>query len=282
MCHLLTIIKTPQADNKKIARILETQITDIFSEPDGIGLMTIDNETKKVSVLRDMKDYTGIMRKAFELLPGSCFVGIHSRQATKGSKDLHNVHFFNNKNLFMAHNGTIQYSYGTTGHIGSSQPDSEFHAGQVWSAELMTWVDKKDAEEYEEASKALFKGEAEGVKPETEPKAETKEKPIPTDSDTLDFLKKLPQRLTPAILQDRVDHEFYGVGVIVDTKRHKIFHIASRNIEAITDYKTFLVSFSYTPTINQELSVFGFWVDNPNDEEIPTIDISSGVYQFNY
>lgn len=104
MCKIIVgIQKEKNADFKSIVM---AQYKDLKLERDGIGVLAIMRDGS-MKVIRKEDDYETVYEKINDILDDVYFLGVHTRTATSGSHDLDNVHFFEEKGVYLAHNGFV-------------------------------------------------------------------------------------------------------------------------------------------------------------------------------
>jgi predicted glutamine amidotransferase len=273
MCKLITISKKSNQNDNIIKKILLSQIDVIFLERDGIGALTIDQNSKEIVVDRSLTDYKGVMSRFINNIPKSCFMSLHSRTCTAGDKSLANVHFFNKKNLYLAHNGMVSdYSQQDNYHFGFENDD--YHAYPPQYSD-MTYQQKLINTYSKELNDKTLQAEA--VKNKTKPE------PKEVKSDTLKFLNSLPLKINEKKLADKMLNGFYGVATLVDAKKRKVYQFSTKDYDAYTDLHDFIITFSYKPDIETKTILFGYSlpVENASDS-CKLITITQNIVSFNY
>lgn len=108
MCKLAIVLKEPGADMATLSDALTAQYSTIAKEPDGIGA-TIVGLDNSISIDRklDTEEYEGVFDRFIESLAGAKIGVIHTRFATIGEKNLHNVHQYKHNGQIFAHNGHV-------------------------------------------------------------------------------------------------------------------------------------------------------------------------------
>jgi len=103
MCVILTIYQ--KRKNSQIQKdILELYDNVKKSNPDGVGVIAFNKKEDNIHYYRDMDKSS----ESFgEILKKYQTIMIHFRLATSGSRNVDNVHFWQNKNWYFAHNGIV-------------------------------------------------------------------------------------------------------------------------------------------------------------------------------
>jgi hypothetical protein len=114
MCGIVGVINHAPGVNMPICRLFDEALwVDQIRGNDGTGIMCLDN-TDKVRVLKaeggylslySKKDYHGIQNWADQ----HYFSVGHNRAATRGSKNEHNAHPFQEGDVSLVHNGTLTW-----------------------------------------------------------------------------------------------------------------------------------------------------------------------------
>jgi len=259
---------------------LLSQVDAIFLERDGIGALTIDQDTKEVQVDRSLTDYKGVMARFINSIPKSCFASLHGRTCTAGAKSLENVHFFNKKNLYLAHNGMVSdYERDTSYHFGFE--NDEYMAYPEQYGEKTSYQQRlintynKDLNDKTLALPSYQKTATAPIQP--------KQKKPDTKSDTLKFLNTLPLKMTAKKLEAKMENGFYGVATLVDTKQRKVYQFSTKQYHAYTDLHDFIITFSYKPDIETKTTLFGYSlpVENASDS-CKLITVNQDIVSFNY
>ena len=108
MCKLAVFVSGPDGRNKDVRELIAYQYGDFLQEKDGMGMLAIVNG--KVIRERSLKNYKDVFTKAMELYPTASLLALHSRTATVGAVSEENVHFFEHKGMYFAHNGYVHPS----------------------------------------------------------------------------------------------------------------------------------------------------------------------------
>lgn len=108
MCKLAIVLKEQGADMVSLSDALTAQYGIIAKEPDGIGatIVGLDN-TVSIDRKLDTAEYEGVFDRFVEALEGAKIGVLHTRFATVGEKNLHNVHQYKHDGLVFAHNGHV-------------------------------------------------------------------------------------------------------------------------------------------------------------------------------
>ena len=277
MCKLITISKKSNQNDNLIKKIIVSQIDDIFLERDGIGSLTINSDTKAVSVDRSLTDYKGVMARFINAIPKSCILSLHSRTCTAGSKSEKNVHFFNKKHLYLAHNGVV-----------SDWQSEHFSLGLNAKSESDYWKTYPDMygdydipafrPSYQQRLKTTYDKTLNDKLIEQHDKAKISDK-----SDTLKFLESLPLKINEHKLEEKMDKGFMGVATLIDTKQRKVFQFATREYHAYTDLTDFIITFSYKPDIETKTTLFGYSLPVENaSETCKLVEVNQDMVSFNY
>lgn len=104
MCKIIVGIQKEK--NIEFRDIVMAQYDELEKERDGIGVLAIMRDGG-MRIIRQENGYDEVYKKINKLLDDVFFLSIHTRTATSGSHDLTNVHFFEEKGIYLAHNGFV-------------------------------------------------------------------------------------------------------------------------------------------------------------------------------
>lgn len=239
-------------------KLIQAQESDLKQEKDGIGAVLIGQDNK-LTKLRDLEDYDGILSQVFAALPNSKIVGLHTRTGTSGFKNLLNVHFFEYAGCLMAHNGWV-HGYGTK-----------------------SWLQNQD-----KVKENILEGKKLKFSRHNKKHGDFEVEHNLTDvmCDSYQFLANLPRPLAANSLEYKaVMDSFTGVAFIVDKQNKKCFLLTTREIKVHTDFQNYILFYSYDPetTLPEVVEFAGFpIIKDETGVEIPAYELPPGTYEFDY
>jgi predicted glutamine amidotransferase len=105
-------------------------------------------------------------------------------------------------------------------------------------------------------------------------------------SDSYRFLIDLPKPITKNVLEKAIkEKSFVGFGVLIDTKRKKIFILTTRVLEAHTDFRNYFFVYSFTPksVVRRYKNFIGLRLfDQSKDERLKSFSIEEGIYEMKF
>lgn len=265
MCKLVTIIKKNNDNDELIIKAVAAQEKVIRKEPHGIAALAINKDTDKVEVKKDMDNYDKVLDWAYSKVKNSKVVSIHSRQATSGVINKDNLHFFKADEYYLAHNGVVSKcsdKWETLGsHKGYFSKGYPKGYGKLYEGNLLIEDDDKSKEDKEVSKDKMC--------------------------DSYKFLTKIKKPMTEKdILNEMASQEFYGVGIVVDTKKKILYTFATRSIPMHTNMKDFSITYSFDPTSKIETTkrFMGFELKGSKKEAIHLHKEKAieGVYKYHY
>lgn len=258
MCKLVTVIKKNNENDDLIIKAIQAQEKVIKKEPHGIAALAINQKSNKIEVKKEMDDYDKVLDWAYSKIKSSKIVSIHSRQATSGTINKDNLHFFKADEYYLAHNGVVTKCSDKWSPMGSYK--GGYYAESYYRGGSLFLSSKKGKEKEVGKNKMC---------------------------DSYKFLTKIKKPIEEDdILNEMEKQDFYGVGVIVDSKRKRLYSFATRAIPMHTNLKDYTIAYSFEPInkVEEYKNFMGFSIKGGKEETIhfnreKTVE---GIYRYDY
>ncbi len=320
MCKLIVGIKQDNSELETIKKAVSIQRDDLYKEKDGMAAFILDKDNN-ITTCKDLDDYDKVLRWFYKNLPIAKVFGLHTRTATDGTVTEDNIHYFKHRKVYFAHNGIIsecstpysskynanyqsKYIDDSAGFVNSYKKDNvidyssfEGRNGGLFDDDDLpegceNWTEKEwrdyystqdEWEEYSEDEKAAIEMiESDYQREKNKKKNKHKEK-NKDKSDSFIFVDKIQKPITVDSLFEDMDRlDFNGVAHLTCTKENKMFLMASRNIEAHTDFKSYVLAYSYIPECDIPCITSMFNLDIEDDSSVTKLKrytISPGIYE---
>jgi len=315
MCKLVVGIKTSNKADKEFANLIASQAERLKGEKDGIGALAIKDDNSH-KVLRDLKDYDGVINTILTNVRDKKIISLHTRTGTSGNTDLSNVHFFQSDRYMLAHNGFVsKYSRGIGFRYGGNYGYNSLANDEAISKINKSLGDKsvnsissdipdfddlvqdnpkldcQDCARHDNELQFCSKHKAYGKKLKKLRKKVMREREDRYESsdsrcDSKQFLDNLPKKVTRDTLEKYIDEtDFTGIAVLVDKELHKLWLLGTRDFEVHTDYKNYIILYSYEPesSLPTYTKLLGLPVVNTEDTmDFDTHKVPAGVYDVGY
>ena len=275
MCKLTLAIKANNSQDKLIEKVIRAQETRISEEPHGISALIVRYDNK-IEVKKELNDYQNVFQWVYDNIKKAKVISIHSRQATDGSISEENLHFNEIDKCFIAHNGIVG-KYSGYGYLGEG---SRFGVkNDNWNPVGKT-ISVFDGEAEKEFADEQTQIEGQEIAKEVNEELEDEEQDT---SDSYKFLLNIPKPITKDVIRKEIAKtRFNGVATIIDSQAKKLFLFSTRDISAHTDFKNYLILYSFTPesVISTYQNVFGIKVSTEKAEiELNEFVIPEDVYE---
>lgn len=259
MCKILIGFKLKKSQNKEFEKIIKAQEDSLSDQPHGISALIV-NKNNKIEVKKELSEYKKVFNWVYRKIKNAKIVAIHTRQATDGGIDEDNLHFFKIGEYFFAHNGIIgnysNYSLYLRGNF--------FPVGKSFSV-----TDDIDEENEVKAVEEALEKEAKGEEKEM--------------SDSYKFLLNIPKPITELSLKKEIEEKkFVGIGAIFDEKRKKFFFASTREAKAHTDFKNYIILYSYDPVnvLSKYRKISGFPIILKDEtKKLKRYILPAGIYK---
>lgn len=283
MCKLL-IATNKKRNNKLLSQLITAQFTQMGSEKDGLSALIVDRNGE-MKAFKELDNYGLVFNEVKERLKTAAFLGLHARTATCGIKSLENIHFFQDKGYYMAHNGWVDaYYYGATAVTkGGDRAVNEinqlngilercYECGQdqdgycVKHTSIRNRLDKLQVSGADDDNLIVSSADMQAK-----------------ECDTIRFLRSIEKPITEARLKWAVDDKgFSGFAVIYDSKKKQAWYLIHKEVKFITDLKTFSCLFSYEPEMtaitNKTKEFMGFYYKVSDSE----VDLSDKLKDYTF
>ena len=267
MCKILIGIKTNDSQNVKFEKIIRAQEHSLSDQPHGISALIVD-KWNNISVKKELNEYGKVFIWVRNRIRNAKIVAIHTRQATDGEIDEANLHFFNVKDYFFAHNGIVG-KYSKCCVINQGQRRFFSPTGKTFKVE--GYADDMISELPGDVEKAL----------EKEAKEEKNKM-----SDSYNFLLNIPKPITKLRLIEEIENKnFIGMGVLFGKNEKKMTVFATREMKAHTDFKNYFFVYSYDPinVLSDIRSILGFQtMVKDKSEKLRPYNVSAGIYEVGF
>src|SRR3990167_227559 len=235
MCKLLVGVNDKK-NNKNFEEYLMAQKSEFFTEKDGIGALVMDFEGNiQVKRVLDIKDYWKVFEMVSSNLANTKLVSIHSRTATSGLVNKDNVHFFEDKGYYFAHNGFVKDFKRSEG-AGLSLS---------WASTFLPY-DLKVCKGCDSAKFGVCRKHKKAIE------KEEKDNPV---CDSLQFLQKLDKPIKDINYLDKEMElkQFFGLGFLLGDKLKDAWLLVDKEITAQVG-EDFTMFYSYEPSKTYKVS----------------------------
>jgi len=259
MCKLTTVIKRNNKNDDLIIKTIKSQERIMGKEPHGISALIVGKDNK-VQVKKEMNDYSKIFKWVYSKMKSSKVLSIHTRQATSGDIDKKNLHFFKVDEYYLAHNGIVS--------------GYESFEKKKWKSATKDLYYKDYHQKYNKEYLIIDEDDEKGT---------DKQELCDSYKFLLDIKKPMDE---DDILELMVEQNFNGVGVIIDSKRNKLYSLTTRELYMHTNMRDYTINYSFDPNDKIETikEFMGFDVKN-NEENIISLNREKaleGIYRYDF